>query len=270
MLTEHRSRDRRYRDDWRSEGVRRDQVCDAPWGHAPRRRLPSGGESSGSFEQREEKSSQPAMAESWLAATADLERLQNELNEIVAQPWPIPRREQFRAPAADEAEECEPVSLSTVASYASKDRIWALVEEVTSDEIVAVALSPSGREVIRLPLGLFSVPPSRGTRVEIALPARSEHEAPIRELAPENKSPAASALDRAYEALDALLAQRHASGPDPELEQRLEVAWAHLDELQEAVCAEVRQEINASFALPPDELERMLVEVRAQLAKDDE
>ena len=137
--------------------------------------------------------------------------------------------------------------------------------EVTASEAIAVAYGPSGRETIRLPLSLFAARPRLGSRVALAL-----EPSPAAETARLESPGATSALDAAYEALDVLLVQRHSQGPDPELEQRIDAAWAHLDALQDAACAEVRRQIDASFDVPLPELERLLVEVRAQLAEDDE
>lgn len=158
------------------------------------------------------------------------------------------------------------------------ERTWAVVEGLDADYIVVVAHHPSGHQGFRLPLDLFSTPPRPGTRVSIVLSSEPTHALErqhedhqawnLSHATPEEAPIADTTLDRAYDELDALLAKRHVKGPDPEIEKRIEEAWAHLDALQEDLCAVVHKELDASVQLPPDELERMLVEIRSRL--DDE
>lgn len=165
----------------------------------------------------------------------------------------------------------------------SDERTSAFVEASDADYVVVVAHRPSGRQGFRLPLALFSTPPRPGTRVSIVLSSEpfhalerqhAHHQAQppqnLSHLTPEKAPVAETALDRAYDELDALLAERHVKGPDPELEKRIEATWTHLDALQEDLCAVVREELNASVQLPPDELARMLVEVQRRLNDEED
>lgn len=80
---------------------------------------------------------------------------------------------------------------------------------------------------------------------------------------------ARSPLDEAYESLDKLLVTRHRHGSSPALETEMDAAWALLRELQEAQIRTAERTLEASFALPPSELERLTREARALLDADD-
>lgn len=264
MLAEHRSRNRRYEGKWSSSRRSRSEPCANAHEHESRllriaeQRLP------GRLEETRELSRRP-IGNAWPPPIpGDLKRLQDDLKQIIAPRWPRAEQEHTRL-RSNAKDTCEAIPHMTDVAVPSESSgtIAAVVREVTLDKVVAVAHGPSGeQEEIRLPLSLFARQPRPGTRVVVVLPEQPEREP--------SRNQAESALDSAYEELDALLAERHAHGPNPDVEQRIEMAWARLDALQEAACAEVRGELDASLAIPLDELERMLADVHAQLADDDE
>lgn len=261
MLVEHRSRDRRCEGKWPSPKRSQTEPCasDRHYESASGRTVQP---QSGRFKKNHETSPRPAEKAWALPAIVDFERLQDELKQRVPQPWPSAKSGEPRVRSSVRTT-WERRTYETAPLPRSSGTIAATVKEVTPHEVVAVAHGPSGREEeFRLPLSLFARQPLRGTRITVVVPQEAEPTP--------SHDQGESGLDNAYAELDALLAERHVHGPNPDLEQRIEMAWAHLDALQEAACTEVQKELDASLAIPLDELEQMLADVHAQLAEDDE
>jgi hypothetical protein len=151
------------------------------------------------------------------------EQIQADLSEIRsrrrhAADWDAPRF------SSASAKLCETVTHVAKPSRGSiGDNITAVVQGFTADAVVAVASGPYGDEVIRLPVSLFTARPRIGSRVAVVIPVETGSSPALEMTGLESPAPR-SALDLAYEALDALLVERHTQGPDPELEQRIDAA----------------------------------------------